>query len=53
MRLFEHPDFEQAVLRTAEHFRPFVILPEHRRKGHKIVLNRAEFERTVLQALVL
>ena len=22
MRLFEHPDFEQAVIRTAEHFRP-------------------------------
>ena len=21
MRLFEHPDFEQAVLRAAEHFR--------------------------------
>jgi hypothetical protein len=22
MRLFEHPDFEQAVIRAAEHFRP-------------------------------
>jgi hypothetical protein len=23
MRLFEHPDFEQAVIRAAEHFRPY------------------------------
>ena len=22
MRLFEHPDFEQAIIRAAEHFRP-------------------------------
>ncbi|MGD0045354.1 MAG: hypothetical protein ABSE84_34010 [Isosphaeraceae bacterium] len=22
MRLFEHPDFDQAVIRAAEHFRP-------------------------------
>jgi hypothetical protein len=22
MRLFEHPDFEQAIIRAADHFRP-------------------------------
>ena len=22
MKLFEHPDFEQAIIRAAEHFRP-------------------------------
>jgi hypothetical protein len=27
MRLFQHPEFDQAVIRAAEHFRPRGIIP--------------------------
>ena len=30
MRLFEHPDFEQAIIRAAEHFRPRPARGDHR-----------------------
>ena len=41
MRLFEHPDFEQAIIRAAEHFYDDVTQDDHevvniKAVGHKV-----------------
>ena len=33
MKLFEHPDFEQSILRAAEHFRALGLRPADHREG--------------------